>query len=231
MPVTLSVAVMAHPDRADMVDVLLDRLDRPAKVVWDEKQDRHDTGIRAVGAFDPSCTHHLVIQDDVLPCADLCAGVEQALAHVPEGHPASFYLGRVQPFRRRVQQVVNMADEDAVWITMQGVYWGPAIAYPTSVIDELSTWFRSKQARHVTNYDRRVSTWFEKRQRDCWYSWPSLVEHQGDKSLVRASKAQRRAHRFIGADRSALTVDWSGPVAHVPHAERLDRQRQRRAVR
>lgn len=227
---TVSVAVMAHPDRAEMVADLLDRLDRPVKVVWDERQDRHDTGIRAVEAFDPSCSHHLVIQDDVLPCRDLVAGVERALDHVPDLSPASFYLGRVQPFRRRVQQAVNLAD-DASWITMDGVYWGPAIAFPTASIEPMADWYKSKQARHVTNYDRRVSRWFEAGHWRCWYSWPSLVEHRGDASLVRASKAERRAHRFLGADVSALSVDWSGPVVDVTNSAKLDRERQRRAAR
>lgn len=228
---TVSVAVMAHPKRAEMVADLLDRLDRPAKVIWDERQDRHDTGLRAIEAFDPSCDHHLVIQDDVLPCRDLVAGVERALVHVPDLSPASFYIGRVQPFRRRIQQIVTRAEEGASWVTMDGVYWGPAIAYPTRSIVALSEWYRSNQARHVTNYDRRVSRWFERGGWRCWYSWPSLVDHRGDASLVRASKAVRRAHRFIGADVSALDVDWSGPVVDLANSSKLDRERQRRAAR
>ena len=228
--VRLSVAMMAHPKRAAMVDDLLGRLDRPATAVWDELNDRHDTGIRAVEAYDPTCTHHLVIQDDVLPCRDLIAGAERALAHVPDGHPASFYLGRVQPFRRRVQQAVDQAAGDASWITMDGVYWGPAIAVPTASIEDLSAWYRGRSAARITNYDRRLSTWFEKRHLACWYSWPSLVDHRGDSSLVRASKAVRTAHRFAGVDASALDVDWTGEVAVMTNTRRLDRGRQQRAM-
>lgn len=227
---SLSVAVMAHPKRAALVDDLLARLDRPAKVVWDEINDRHDTGIRALEAFDQACTHHLVIQDDVLPCRDLVAGAERALTHVPDGHPASLYVGRVQPFRRRVQQAVDQAGDAASWVTMDGVYWGPAIIVPTAVIVDLSTWYRGRAGQRYQNYDRRVSTWFERRGLACWYSWPSLVEHRGDESLVRDSKAIRTAHRFIGADASALDVDWSGPVARMHNTARLDHQRQRRAA-
>lgn len=62
-PVALSVAVMAHPARAAFVDELTGLLDRPAKVVWDERQDRWDTGRRAMLAYDPACTHHLVVLD------------------------------------------------------------------------------------------------------------------------------------------------------------------------
>ena len=70
---------MAHPRRADMVAQLQAELDRPVKVVWDEVNDRHDTGIRAIEAFDPSASHHLVIQDDCVVPSDLLAGIERAL--------------------------------------------------------------------------------------------------------------------------------------------------------
>jgi hypothetical protein len=219
---TLSAAIMAHPSRADMVDELLSTLDRPVKVVWDEKQDRHDTGIRAMEAFDPSCSHHLVIQDDVLPCADLLAGTERALKYVPQDVPLSLYLGRVKPFRHAVTAAVSKA-HGASWITMNGIYWGPGIVLPTAVIPEMSAWFRRAT---VTNYDRRMSRWFESRKIRCWYTWPSLVDHRGDESLVKGHGPGRHAHRVhVG---SALDVDWTGPVVEMQGTQRLDQVRQRR---
>lgn len=225
MTPTLSVAVMAHPSRTEMVVDLLGRLDRPAPVVWDRINDRHDTGIRSMEAFDPACTHHLVVQDDVVPCVDLIAGAERALRHVPQDVPVSLYLGRVKPFGKAVENVTRRAD-DASWITMEGVYWGPAIIVPTSTIEAMSKWFRGS---NVTNYDRRLSKWFQLTHRRTSYTWPSLVEHRGEESLIRRSKAIRNAHRFIGADASGLDVDWSGPVADMTNTDRLDRRRQRSA--
>lgn len=220
---TLSVAVMAHPSREAMVDELLAQLDRPAEVVWDRINDRHDTGLRSMQAFDPDCTHHLVVQDDVLPCRDLIAGVEQALSAVPDGCPAAFYIGKVRPFAQRVSRAVAAA-EGASWITMDGIYWGPAIAVPTKGLPEALEWY---QAQTVTNYDRRLSRWFEGQGKRCWYSWPSLVEHRGEQSLAHSNaSSRRRAHRFLGADVSALTVDWSGDVVHMRRTNRLDLQRQ-----
>jgi hypothetical protein len=70
MSVTLSVAIMAHPKRAALVDGILARLDRDdVPVIWDEQGSRWDTGRRAMLAYDPSCTHHVVIQDDIIPPA------------------------------------------------------------------------------------------------------------------------------------------------------------------
>lgn len=225
---TLSVSIMAHPKREAMVDDLLSRLDRPVQVVWDEINDRHDTGARAMEAFDPTCSHHLVLQDDVLPSPDLIAGVERALEFCPQDVPISLYVGRVRPFVKPVQQAV-WAARDASWITMRGIYWGPAVILPTSDIPQMLEWFRGPEGSAVTNYDRRMSVWYRLMNRDCWYTWPSLVDHRGDESLAHLYRGQRRAHKFH--DGSALDVDWTGKVVNVPRTEEMDDERQTRATR
>lgn len=210
-----------------MVAELEGWLDRPVEPVWDEINDRHETGYRALAAFNPECTHHLVIQDDVVPCRDLIAGVERALKWCPQDVPVSMYVGRVRPFSRAVDNVVARA-EGASWLTMKGVYWGPAVAVPTVLLPDLLAWYRSSK---TTNYDRRMSKWFERRRIRCWYTWPNLVEHRGDDSLAHGTTAERRSHWFVGADKSALDIDWSGPVVDMLNTDRLDRDRQRQARR
>ena len=70
--ITLSVSMMAHPKRAAQVEGILAQLDRKdVEVVWDERENRWDTGRRSMLAYDPRCSHHAVIQDDVLVCRDL----------------------------------------------------------------------------------------------------------------------------------------------------------------
>lgn len=225
MTPSVSVAVMAHPKRAEMVEDLLERLDAPAMVVWDEIQDRHDTGARSLEAFNPDCTHHMVIQDDALPCRDIVAGVTRALEVVPEGHPFSGYIGRVKPFAREVSKAVAKAD-GASFIRMAGIYWGPCVVVPTDVLPELCSWFRQSK---VKNYDRRMSRWFEARNLECWYAWPPLVEHRGDESLVHGHTSRRTAHKARSANQSALDADWSGHVVSLENAEEMDRRRQRAA--
>jgi hypothetical protein len=220
----LSAAVMAHPKRADIVTELQVALDRPVKVVWDEKNDRHDTGIRAVEAFDPSASHHLVLQDDAVVPRDLLAGIERALRYIPQDAPMCLYVGRVRPFANEIRRVVARA-EGASWLTMGGIYWGPGIVLPTAHIPELSDWYRSAR---VTNYDRRVSTWYALHDATVWYPWPCLVDHRDGESIT-GHGVGRHAHSFIGADRSALDADWTGPVVDVPRAPKMDNARQLKA--
>ena len=125
---------------------------------------------------------------------------------------------------------MNQAGADASWVVMDGIYWGPAIVVPTETIPAMTAWFRSDEAQRIQNYDRRTSTWYERRKLRCWYSWPSLVEHRGDESLVRVSKAIRHAHRFAGTD-SGLSMDWSGPVVDMARTHTMDRRRQETAAR
>ena len=218
--VSLSVAMMAHPKRADQVKTILAQLDRETPVVWDERDSRWDTGKRAMLAYDPACTHHAVIQDDVITCRDLFAGLTAALAHVPDDVPVCGYVGRVRPYARLVTSAAIQAQATgASWLTMHTLNWGPLIAVPTDSIPEMIAY--SDKLKDVPNYDRRLSRFWElERKVPIWYTWPSVVDHADGPSLVpgriatdRATRIHTRvAHTFLGADRSALAVDWSGPA-------------------
>lgn len=221
---------MAHPKRVAMVSDLLERLDRPATVVWDEINDRHDTGARSMAAYDPSCTHHLVIQDDALPCRDVVLSAERLLTYVPEDNPVSLYLGNAQPFRRAVNAAVARADdEDVSFVVMDGIYWGPGIIVPTSTLPDLLAWYETKKAKRFANYDNRTSVFYERLQVPCWYPWPSLVDHRGDESIVDAGKRARHAHRFIGDNVSAKRKRWDGAVLRMTGTAKLDVIRQKKA--
>lgn len=213
--IRVSVAVMAHPNRAGFVEELLTLLDRPPVVVWDQIQNRWDTGKRAMLAYDPEATHHLVIQDDALPCRDLVAGLEEALQVVPEDCPVGLYIGRVRPYGRLVSETVETAARGkAAWVNMEQINWGPGIVVPAPDIPEMIAYVEKRYSD--ANYDKRISRWFEDRGKLCWYPWPSLVEHRDSPSLVPNRGARRQAHTFLGLDVSALGRDWTGPVVTVP---------------
>lgn len=216
---------MAHPARGRLVTDLQRRLDRPVGVVWDEIGDRHDTGIRAVAAYDPACTHHLVLQDDALPCRYLLASIEQAMDFVPDGHPASFYIGAVRPFSGAIRETLAGAGRVS-WLRFPGPWWGPAVVLPTETIPRILEWWDTPQAKRTQGFDMRLARWFNV---DCWYSWPSLVDHRGDDSLVYGRTSRRHAMRPVGPQRSGLGIRWDGEVVKLRHARRLDAERQRRA--
>jgi hypothetical protein len=101
--IRVSVAIAAHPKRAQQAHALAAQLDRDASIVWDQGNNEWATHERAWAAHDPSATHHLVLQDDAVVCRDLIGGVERALAAVPATSPhevaMSLYLGDHRAYR------------------------------------------------------------------------------------------------------------------------------------
>lgn len=207
---TISVALMCHRKRERWVPELLERIGHPAEVVWDRVDDRHETGLRCLEAFEPSATHHLIVQDDAIVCRDLVAGLERAV-EVSGDRVVGLYVGNVRPDATRVARDVSAArDAGASWLAMPGPWWGVGILIPTIHLPALVDSYR---ASRQNNYDRRIATWAGKAKVECWYTMPSLVEHRAggeNPSLVagRTSMA-RRARWFIGEDASALDVDWT----------------------
>lgn len=211
----LSVAVMAHPKREAMVADLVARLDREPVVVWDQRNDRWDTGRRSQLAFDPNATHHLVVQDDAMIPRDLVAGIERALPHVTdEGAALCLYIGKVRPHAGRISRAVAKA-EGCSWLVMRDLHWGVGIVLPTPIIE---TVIRDQDPKtSIEQYDRRISRWLVMQRRSVWYPWPSLVDHRDSPSLINHGEG-RHAHQFLGEDRSALDVDWGQGVLQIPSA-------------
>lgn len=222
----LSVSVMAHRVREEQVAELVACLDRPVEVVWDKHPEpsplperRWDTGRRAWQAHDPEATHHLVIQDDALVVPDLIAGLEVALAHVPEGCPASAYLGTKRPAAKQITGLVGQARaQRASWVVGRSLNWGPAIIAPTETIGDMLDWC---DQQHGVAYDKRIGLYYRDVLNSAtWYPWPSLVDHREGPSICGHGSTGRHAHQT--ASGSALDVDWSGPVVYD---ERVHRKR------
>lgn len=210
--VTLSATIMAHPDREGYVDDTLDRL--PAgrvEVVWDRYDDRWDTGRRALAAYDPAATHHLVLQDDAWPCSKFFDVIDDVLEHVPVGHPVSLFQGRgrTKPRRFHFRSIYASArSRRAPFLVYGGPWWGQAVVVPTSHVRPIILWGDTHPK--IENYDHKIATWYHAHGVDCWYTLPSLVQHLTDgPSLVpgRSNTSGRRALWYH--PRPVRRVDWS----------------------
>lgn len=172
----VSIAIMAHPRRHRFV-AALEKMLPSAVVVWDEKNNRWDTGRRSMLAFDPEAEWHIVVQDDALLCDGFLVQVHSALAEVVDG-PVSFYCGKVGKFGER--STVNVFTEASRrgdhFLKAPGPWWGPAVAVRTQDIPSMIEWCDPRD--DVPNYDRRMSRYFDSIGRICWYSIPCLVEHR-----------------------------------------------------
>lgn len=205
----VSFVVMAHPKRKEWAEELAVQI--PATIVWDQINDRHDTGLRAIEAYDSNSDWHVVVQDDVHLCENFSHLVQDALRYVPTTSPASFYYGgKGKASSSHARAALEANRRQVSWIIRKGPVWGPAIAYPTASIAGLIPHFRNSA---VANYDRRVMRYYQSINQPCWYTYPSLVEHrqEDNPSLCGHDKPNRTASSFMSPQK-ALEVDWSGPA-------------------
>jgi hypothetical protein len=219
----LSVALMAHPSRAHFVQRLAEQLPE-AEIVWDQRNDRWDTGRRSLLTHHPDADAHLVIQDDVIPCRNLVAGATAAFDATNGGQPIALYTGKVRPKASTVTPAVKRALRiGAPWLEMRGPYWGPGLIIPTTHIRQIIDWWDRQPTRvqaRVPNYDRRIEAWYTDQGIDCLYTVPSLVQHRAvdeNPSLVKGRTGNRQAHAFIG-DRDPCEIDWTRRAVRLDDA-------------
>jgi hypothetical protein len=171
----LSVAIMAHPKREHYVASLAEAIGGSPSIVWDERNDRWDTGKRALRAHSPGATHQLVIQDDAIVCRDLRAGVRRLIDMIPE-HPISLYAGQDKPEKSYVARRVQAARaQRTTWMLFEGPWWGVAFLLPVGLIEPMIE--RGERAQ-VGGYDKHMSAGLMRMKVDCYYTLPSLVDHR-----------------------------------------------------
>ena len=205
----VSFTVMAHPKREQWAVGLARQLD--CNITWDEKNDRHDTGLRAIKAYDSSADYHCVVQDDAILAEGFADALPLILQYPEPGCPVGLYYGAKDSTNSLHAQAISYAlDNGGRWLVRKGPVWGPAIVYPTDNISPLIDYFEDSI---VENYDRRVMSFYQSQGILCWYSVPSLVDHrqEGNQSLCGHDRGIRQARVFCGPQ-NALEVDWSGPV-------------------
>lgn len=222
----LAAAICAHPVRRETALDVQKALDREVPLIFDEnpvpsadplqRWTTHRNAWEAALASDPTADAVIVLQDDILVSRDLLAGLEVALDHIePGGFIASAYTGTGRPDQRNVRRALTIADmKGESWIRTRSLNWGPSIILPADAVEEMI----EKVDKHIrstyppkSNTDYAIGVWARDVKK--WatlYTVPSLVEHRRLPSLVGHDKGPvRRAHRFIGAKKSALDVDWS----------------------
>ena len=131
-------------------------------------------------------------------------------------------MGRYRPRLPFLADAVTTADGmKASFLTMHTLNWGPLVVVPTEAIDAMVA--HCDTLTTIPNYDRRLSRYWElERGVRVRYTWPSLVDHRESPSVVPGRPMARPGHpggrvaeHFLGRDRSALKVNWDGPVVNA----------------
>lgn len=211
----ISVAIMAHPKRAEQANWLFAKLSgmhvfSAVDVIWDEKNSEWDTGSRAMRYGAGRGDWHLVIQDDAV-IADyysLYDNLVSIITAVPTKTVVSLYTGKVRPLADLVNAAVAKAP-DGSFLTHYMLMWGVAILIPSDHIEPMLE-FVSDPMYRDTVYDIRVGMFYQRNRLPIYYSMPSLFDHNDEiGSLIGNSYAKepRVAHRL-----AKERITWTGNV-------------------
>ena len=212
---SLSVSVMHVPDvaaRRASLTTLLRALGRSheIQIVKDVKrQGVWPTARKAwMGAGMRGETHHLLIQDDALPCRDLIATCELFIDLAPNAPFCLFDMSKAT--KEAVASGTN-------WVSRGSLSSSLGLLMPVSLARAAIDWADYCVTPTLVHDDVRFSMYFQAIGRLVLLPAPSLVEHVGDESLVGnprflPGRKERKASLFIGADVSGLSIDWAASI-------------------
>ena len=189
----IEYAVVGHHSRRESATKLARSLN--AALAMDEggtgSLRNHDLAWKM--AYSPDADWIVVLEDDAILLDGFENHVQEALQHVPRDGAVSFYTGTGQPFRYPVSAAVKKAlRRGASWLRANSLYWGPAVALPVHHVQPMLRFVKDIDRP----YDQRLGLYLLANRYPCFYTMPSLVDHQDGESLIQASDRVRRAHVF-----------------------------------
>ena len=201
--VRLSIAIMAVPERKEIVYSLIKQLGRNVPIAWDDDYQ----GIwwncqRAWKMVKGGATHHLILQDDALVCDNFIESAERAISYRPHDF-VGFYANH---------QICTKASEKGdSWVNIEGGVWGQAQMLPVSEIGHFLSWCESHIDSSYKHDDDRLATYLSASKMRQYQTVPSLVNHGSpDTSTTNHSATHLKVRRVarVFTEKDALDIDW-----------------------
>ena len=213
--VTLSISVMAHPQRANFFQGLRDKLgDVPFSI--DQKNNLIENCKAAWRLHDPAADFHVVIQDDAIVCSNF---KERAIKFITARESERIAYGNpVQGYNFFIRQ--EYPNEKMREFEKTGYYFegrnrgGVAICLPVNQIENMLEFFDTIDNRHD---DERISQWIAKNKFRMCFPIPSLIDHNDHNPSVAGNKPNvvRQAYKFIDNEKKIIPKIihqlWIGP--------------------
>lgn len=195
--VSLSVAIMTHPERLEMAKELQSHIGA-GKITGIEETTLWGAARKSwlnYGGVD----YHMVIQDDVWANPTLIEDVRHVLSFIPD------------------RTIVNLADltprRKYRWRASQLMGNARAIIMPVSMIAHFIEWCDEHIVPAITADDFRFSVYCHEHSVPIYYTNPTLVYQREVPSIYKRASYIRRKSRHIG-DNSIRDYDWSDIVTN-----------------
>lgn len=187
----VSFSIMAHPARFEWAAALATALDdAPISMAHGRERDPVGNGLRAWRLAERlESEWHVVVQDDAVLCTDFRARLDEVIEFAPQPCAISlYYQRRLTPWRTAVAGLRNGG-------LIRPLNNGVAVALPSAWVPDMLRHYDFEAPEPF--YDMRLRGWLLSLGLPTWYPLPSLVDHQGETSLV-GNRGARRAWRFAG---------------------------------
>ena len=219
MDIRISIGIVHHPKRSDLLQPLVDSLSHFGVPV-DVFTDSDSRGVwwntaRAWRAIPEGTTHRILLQDDTLPCRDFPDAARAALAHKPNSHVSFF---------GNTKKMLDALARGKHWVAHRAS-WGVAPCLPVHTIlpflawaDNPSNWpsdavGRMPDGSLLVHDDYLLKVFLKRNGISSYLTVPSLVEHVGrERSLLghnRSVGTQLLSAIFIGQNMDGSAIDWS----------------------
>lgn len=215
----LSFAVQAHPARADEAEAIAALTQ--GEIVYDPDPDSRirsawRTFRHLLETTPAEATHRVQVQDDAILCPDFREAVHLAVTAQPD-RLLVFFVGLNSSHGRLMELACN---RDLSWLELETAHFTPVVAtcWPVRYIPLLLEYVDGQHwPEKFCADDEIVSRFLRQAQLRALASVPSLVDHNGSRSLIRGGvRPDRRAALYIGdCDCSALEIDWEAEPGRV----------------
>lgn len=213
----IAIGIMTHPARAAHAEALRVRLSRqclsaafagaevlPPFVIEDTWHrgcwlTARETWLEGVAT---GADHVLVVQDDVMPCADFARAVAEVVSARP-GDAVSFFAP--WPIMRRAREL------DRRWIEVRHFAYTQALCLPAWMVRDAVAWIDDNtSAANLGHYDdSRFGLYFLDRGRSVFATAPSLVQHDDRIPSLIGNPSGRVSQWAVGERDLAMRFDWT----------------------
>jgi len=182
----VSISIMAHPSRKELVDKLL-KIIPNTPISWDKKNNIWDTCKRAWKLYDPNSDFHLVIQDDAILCKDFLKEIEKFPI---EDRVYSLYIGNRPKFKRSLKKAKRKGYK---FLIKKNIHHEIALMFPTKRIKEMLDYCD----KFNPDTDKIINEYVLKNKLQVYTKVPNLVEHGETESLHKLNKSEIKTRKSI----------------------------------
>lgn len=184
MTIRLSVAVQHHPSRTHLLPALLAALEPlDIDVITDPDPDGRPSPWRCyrecLERLPGWATHHLIVQDDAVPCAGFAQAAVAAITARPD-RPIAFFVGGTP--RDLAIACLKAGKVGERWCDLSpfsAAFPCVAASWPTGLIPQILAWAdanRLKPEKDISD-DGILARFLQAKRIYPWATVPSLVEH------------------------------------------------------